>query len=82
MQTSNIRTTIYLDEDLYMRAKKKALEERTTLTELIKRSLKKEIIKKGQKKSDLNDLFTLGNLGITGGPKDLSSRLDEYLYSE
>ena len=51
MQTSNIRTTIYLDEDLYMKAKKKALEERTTLTKLIKNGLKREIAKKNKKKT-------------------------------
>lgn len=84
MQSSNpnIRTTIYLEEDLFIKAKKKALEERTTLTELIKRGLKKEITKKLKKKPYKNDLYKLANMAITGGPKDLSANMNEYLYSD
>ena len=44
MQTGQIRTTVYLDESLYLAAKKKALEDRTTLTDLIKRGLKYQVI--------------------------------------
>ncbi|OGG14642.1 hypothetical protein A2773_02545 [Candidatus Gottesmanbacteria bacterium RIFCSPHIGHO2_01_FULL_39_10] len=82
MQTSNIRTTIYLDEDLYMKAKKKALEERTTLTKLIKNGLKREIAKKNKKKtkSKRNALLEIAKLGFRGGPKDLSANMDDYLY--
>lgn len=41
-----IRTTVYLDVNLYLEAKKKALEERTTLTSMIRNGLKDQIIKK------------------------------------
>ena len=84
MQTSNIRTTIYLDEDLYLKAKKKALEERTTLTDLIKNGLKKEIARKNKKKtkSKRNALLELAKLAVTGGPKDLSAHMDDYLYGD
>ncbi len=43
MPTGQIRTTVYLDENLYLAAKKKAVEERTTLTDLIKTGLKDQI---------------------------------------
>lgn len=44
MQTGQIRTTVYLDEELYLAAKKKAIEKRTTLTNLIEQGLKKQIV--------------------------------------
>ena len=80
MQTSNIRTTIYLEQDLFIKAKKKALEERTTLTDLIKRGLKKEVANKKKSKKRGNGILSLAKFAITGGPKDLSAHLDDYLY--
>ena len=45
MQSNQIRTTVYLDEDLYLAAKKKAVEERTSLKGLIQKGLKSELKK-------------------------------------
>ena len=46
MPQHQIRTTVYLDENLYLEAKMKALEERTTLTSIIQKGLKDQIMKK------------------------------------
>ncbi len=58
-----IRTTVYLDENLYLAAKKRALEERTTLTHLIQSGLKDRIEKP---KSTPKKRIRLGiyNLGL------------------
>ena len=39
-------------------------------------------LKKIQPKNIAKDLLSLTKLGIKGGPKDLSSKLDAYLYQE
>lgn len=65
MQTSQVRTTVYLDEDLYLAAKKKAIEKRTTLTDLIEKGLKNQVLhdvstleKKSKKKTnELDELM-------------------------
>lgn len=46
MSSAQVRTTIYLDEDLYIAAKKKAIEERRTLTSLIQDGLAEQVTKK------------------------------------
>lgn len=50
MSTSQVRTTVYLDEELYIAAKKKAIEERRTLTSLIQEGLKEQVGKKEKPK--------------------------------
>lgn len=43
MQSNQIRTTIFLDRDLLIAAKKKAIQERTSLTDLVRRGLRSQI---------------------------------------
>ena len=45
MQGKKRRTTIYLDKELFIAAKKRAIDERTTLTELVKRGLRAQLKK-------------------------------------
>lgn len=61
MQTGQIRTTVYLDESLYIAAKKKAVEKRTTLTDLIKDGLKNQIVEvdNNTKKKKYKDILEL-----------------------
>lgn len=54
MSTGQVRTTVYLDEDLYIAAKKKAIEERTTLTSIIQKGVKEQIKKGKSKKASYN----------------------------
>lgn len=64
MNQHQIRTTVYLDESLYLAAKRKALEERTTMTELIQNGLNKQIndtgIKRIKKRRLLIGSYNLG----------------------
>ncbi len=48
MASGQVRTTVYLDEDLYIAAKKKAIEERITLTAIIQNGVKEQIAKKNK----------------------------------
>lgn len=45
-------------------------------------SLKMIIVKKFRKFTTGNNLLKLSELRLKGGPRDLSSRLDTYLYSQ
>lgn len=63
MSQQQVRTTIYLDENLYLQAKRKALEERSTLTELIKRGLQNQLAEKKYPKKKTNHL-RLGNYNL------------------
>lgn len=73
-----IRTTVYLDENLYLEAKKKAIEDRTTLTSLIQIGLKDQIIKRFSSKKRKKYLM-LGsyNLGL-GNSNKTFRRVDIY----
>ena len=55
MPTGQVRTTVYLDEELYIAAKKKAAEERRTLTSLIQEGLKEQVAKKVKPKYKKED---------------------------
>lgn len=75
-----IRTQIYLPEDLYHELKLLAANSNKKFSELIREGAKlvtqKELRKKKKK-------FGQGFIGAgKGGPKDLSSNLDYYLYVE
>lgn len=60
MQTGQVRTTVYLDEELYIAAKKKAIEDRTTLTELIKKGLENQVVvKKKPDEKPVKDILEL-----------------------
>jgi hypothetical protein len=66
MNSNTLKTTLYFDQDLYFEIKKKALEERKTITQLIQEMLKKEvktaIRKKTAFKSELPPALSLGKI--------------------
>ena len=79
-----IRTQIYLPEDLYLQAKLMADSQNTTISQLIRDSLKKKTTKKTPKnKPSLLDGFTSHiKKGQKKPPKDLATNIDYYLYVE
>lgn len=80
MADNQIRTTVYLDENLYLTAKKKAVEERTTLTGLIKKGLKDQLKTESRKKNTRRKLNLLSfNLGTE---KNSSTYRREEIYDE
>lgn len=75
------RTQIYLPEELHQLAKMEAQKEHESLAEFIRRCLEKGIQEK-KAQAKLKHISQLSELGITGGPKDLSKNIDKYLYGE
>lgn len=73
------RTQIYLPEELHQLAKLEAKREHESLAEFIRRCLEKGIQEK-KSQAPRKHLSALSELGITGGPKDLSQNIDKYLY--
>lgn len=86
-----IRTQIYLPEELHEALKEKAREEKTTMAQVIRKSLEKNIKQKKTNKTKAKQMkgaeFLLW-LAKTAekerwhGPKDLSINADRYLYGD
>jgi len=71
-----IRTQIYIPETLHERAKNVARSKRQSLANLYR-----GFIANGLKASNRGgDLTALVKLNIKGGPRNLSSDIDKYLY--
>lgn len=77
-----IRTQVYIPEDLHRELMLIAKQEKVNFSSLIREGVK-EVIKKKNKPSKKN-LKNWGKgfigAGSTKGPKDLSSKIDYYLY--
>ncbi|OGY28399.1 MAG: hypothetical protein A3F33_03730 [Candidatus Woykebacteria bacterium RIFCSPHIGHO2_12_FULL_43_10] len=72
-----IRTQIYLPETIHERAKIIARTTKQSLANLYRGFISNGL--KASKNRD-GDLTTLAKLNIKGGPKNLSSNIDKYLY--
>ena len=79
VNTMMIRTQIYIPEPVHQTAKMLAQYRDESLAELLRRYIVYGI-KKEKKKIKNKSLDSLVKLNITGGPKDLSSNMDKYLY--
>lgn len=82
MYTSNmIRTQIYIPEEMHSQLLQIAQAQSTSMAQVTRK-----LIEKGLKTSKNIDtsgktvMRRLLNMNITGGPKDLSTNLDHYLY--
>ena len=79
-----IRTQVYLPDPLYKDIKLRAKLANKPAAALIREYIGKGIAE--QQKADTSQadegLMTLANLGIRGGPSDLASNLDNYLYGD
>lgn len=82
MNSPLTRTTVTLPQDLLFEIKRIAVEERKTFKEVITNALSQAFGISTKKEKHTNPLFSLTKLKITGGPKDLSTHLDDYLYGE
>lgn len=85
LYTANmIRTQVYLPETLYTDIKRRAKAKGETAAQLIREALKRELYEvkpaTGQA-SDKTWKQLVEELNIRG-PKDLSSRIDDYLYGD
>jgi hypothetical protein len=73
-----IRTQVYLPDEIYRDLKLLANSEGVNFSSLIREGAEK-VIKSKKKKSDWRKFIGAGG---KGGPKDLSSTIDYYLYGE
>ena len=76
-----IRTQIYIPETVHRTVKLVADRKKKTLAELIRAYIILGL-KKEQSYKQAQNLSSIIQLGITGGPKDLSGNLDKYLYQK
>lgn len=80
-----IRTQIYLPETLYKDIKRRAKARGEPAAQLIRETLQKDLYgarlaaKQASRKTWAE---TAVELNIQGGPKDLSRRIDDYLYGD
>lgn len=75
-----LRTQVYLPEETHQDLTLWAAKMDLPMAEIIRRILKTGLEKKEEFLEKGNDLLALAKLKIKGGPKDLSQRLDAYLY--
>jgi predicted DNA-binding protein len=75
-----IRTQVYLSKKQYEDIKLRANITGKPAAELIRELIDKGLEAKQDLRTSKNDLLKLAHLNITGGPKDLAQKLDDYLY--
>ena len=73
-----IRTQIYLPTSMYQQLVAWAQQINQPMAGVIRMLVTKGLNER--QKKPMNNLADLAKLNITGGPKDLSSKMDEYLY--
>ncbi len=73
------RTQIYLPEELKNKLERIALRNRTSMAEIIRKAVVKEVDSASKQE---NPLAHLAKLKIKGGPKDLSKNYKKYLYGQ
>jgi len=76
-----IRTQVYIPETVHQAVKLVASQKNKTLADIIRLYIVSGL-KKERSRKQSQGLESIINLGIAGGPKDLSENLDKYLYQE
>jgi len=74
------RTQIYLPKELKKKVTQLAADKGIPMAEIIRKAVEKEVEMQTTPKE--NPLIQLAKLKIKGGPRDLSSKFDEYLYGD
>ena len=76
-----IRTQVYLPQDLHLQLSCFAQKNNTTISKAIRKGANM-LLKKTKKKKKLLPFENMIGKGAKGGPKDLATNLDYYLYEE
>lgn len=77
-----IRTQVYLPDDLHRDLKLLSATSGMNFSQLIREGVKVVVEKKTKKKRKFDAWKDFVGKGLKGGGKDLSSRIDYYLYEE
>lgn len=75
-----IRTQIYLPEQVYKNLNKIKLQRKVSVATIIREAIEKHL--ESEHSSMTPALLELSKLNITGGPRDISSNMNEYLYGK
>lgn len=75
-----IRTQIYLPQDLKFELEIVAKRKKMPISEIVRRAVKKDLAR--NRESAGETLGKIATMATTGGPKDLSANLFDYLYGE
>lgn len=75
-----LRTQIYLPEETHQELTLWARKVGLPMAEVVRRFVKTGLDKKEEFLEKGNDILELTKLKIKGGPKNLSQKLDSYLY--
>ena len=81
------RTQVYFDPEILEILREEASYKKTTLASIIREKVEKNIKKKRAKRKEMNAAEALDYIAKLGkrlgvkGPKDLSQRIDEFVYS-
>lgn len=73
------RTQLYLPENVHHSAKMLAKSRGLSLAELLRKCIERGVVEERERYKK-KPLSSLAKLKITGGPKDLSANMDDYLY--
>lgn len=78
------RTQVYFEPEILELLKEEARKKKATLASVIREKVKKTIKKKPKRRKSaaefLHDIELLGKKLRVRGPKDLSQRIDEFVY--
>lgn len=78
------RTQVYFEPEVLTALREEAIKQKTTLAAIIRKKVKKDLkVKRIKKKNAAEVLMDLANLGKklgVKGPKDLSQKVDEFVY--
>ena len=80
------RTQVYFEPEILELLRQEAKEKKTTLASVIREKVEKTVKKKKAKKKQMNAAEALMHLAKLGeklgvnGPRDLSQRIDEFVY--
>lgn len=75
-----LRTQVYLPKNLHQELTTWAKQMDVPMAEVVRKILKAGLVRKESFLDEENDLLELSKLKLKGGPKDLSAKLDFYIY--
>ncbi len=77
-----IRTQVYLPRDLYQEVKLVAEKEDKKSAQILRELLQEGLIRRKKKGTIGEALLDLASVAVKGGPPDLSTNHDKYLYGD
>ena len=76
------RTQVYLQNDLYQEVKLLAKKESKKSAQIVRELLHEGVVRRKKKGTIGEALLDLASVAVKGGPPDLSTNQDKYLYGD